>query len=1221
MTSNYFDRNKYNQIHNAMYKRFRILNSDRFSRVKKSNPVKYNNYQYFPIESDNSKIRGRTIYLATQDEENENKDYTLKLNTEPEQNSFNSFNNKLLNKEWKYIAQRTIFFSYIRKYNFTLNKRNFKNNNQIHISNIKIYDVNKTFNETEENIEINNINNNKEENRFNIFNKIEAKQIKSENQNNANNNICRISTYKKKKTSNQYKSTIDRNQNQYQQELSTNDKIKSEIINKFSDYLRNRKKIASLNTEEKSKYDNKTLNIDNNKKDPISKNSSMNEYLNITTMPNVTNLNRSLDEVPQNNNKNLFYQSIKGNIFDNIDNSKIMGKKFLDSIKNQQRRISLLKAMDRYNRFKLRGKYNINKNNNDKKENIHNNENINIKTEIKVNEEYNKDKDEIKNENNNSQEDEIENENEFSFNSELRKNEKKNHLDEIIANRNNILEEKNIKNNNNNKNEEREEKEEKEENEEKEEINKEDNLIEKIKTNIENEEQISNEKIEENEEQINKEQISENEELNNEEINKNQEEKIEEHEEKEEKEKYEEKEEKEEQEEKNEENQIEKSEDKEESYTNEQKEKEEFTEKENISIQKEYIEENIENKELISKEEPEKIIKPEINISIDHKEDIKKEKIIPEINISIDNKDSTQENKPDISNNNNSSNNIINNSINININNNDSFQKNDIREQKQYMQLNNIKYKNNLKPGYFIRKVVREEHYYVDENGKEKILQVKQEFINNEDKKKMKTKNPHKKKFINTGKKLYYNNINKTFNKNKFDSASNKEDKPEKINGIKNEIDKKNESFEGDNNIIDISTKNENNDVDYLSTKGLENKPNLIVEKKIEFKDPLVNDNLSSASGPLIYPDNNYNYFKLQENNAYTNYNKPKNNNNNSIYKRRDKDKIIENNINNVSNIHTDSNIITINRSKNLETKPRLTKPITTKENNYLSDFQLTSSEIKKISTIKKALNDTNKIIKEKNEKEKINSINIKPILNIGENNFINYIKVNKTEKYKKPNPETYHKLNLNAYSLYSSNTHAHPSKRRRESSKNHTYHEINLTTSKNNNNDNNKLASNSLSHYFTDANDELNTSTNTNKISTNSNITERNYIHRYTVNSNNMTNNIFDNEKNIEIRSTRFHRNIKDRNGMNNSVNKKHHRYYESKSIKKRNSNNHIINNHQYSISKNIDDSDKKEYRSKNMENINKKDKEYFYSYYDINRNNNSQTAKKINRITTYYH
>ena len=88
MTSNYFDRNKYNQIHNAMYKRFRILNSDRFSRVKKSNPVKYNNYQYYPIESDNSKIRGHTIYLATQEEENDNKDNTEKFITEPEQNSY-----------------------------------------------------------------------------------------------------------------------------------------------------------------------------------------------------------------------------------------------------------------------------------------------------------------------------------------------------------------------------------------------------------------------------------------------------------------------------------------------------------------------------------------------------------------------------------------------------------------------------------------------------------------------------------------------------------------------------------------------------------------------------------------------------------------------------------------------------------------------------------------------------------------------------------------------------------------------------------------------------------------------------------------------------------------------------------------------------------------------------------------------------------------------------
>ena len=39
--------------------------------------------------------------------------------------------------------------------------------------------------------------------------------------------------------------------------------------------------------------------------------------------------------------------------------SKIMEKKFLDGIKNQQRKISLLKAMARYNRFKFRGKFNV----------------------------------------------------------------------------------------------------------------------------------------------------------------------------------------------------------------------------------------------------------------------------------------------------------------------------------------------------------------------------------------------------------------------------------------------------------------------------------------------------------------------------------------------------------------------------------------------------------------------------------------------------------------------------------------------------------------------------------------------------------------------------------------------------------------------------------------------------------------------------------------------
>jgi len=102
------------------------------------------------------------------------------------------------------------------------------------------------------------------------------------------------------------------------------------------------------------------------------------------------------------------------------------------------------------------------------------------------------------------------------------------------------------------------------------------------------------------------------------------------------------------------------------------------------------------------------------------------------------------------------------------------------------------------------------------------------------------------------------------------------------------------------------------------------------------------------------------------------------------------------------------------------------------------------------------------------------NKINVKPLSSISDNN---YIKVNKTEKYKNVNPETYHKINLNAYTLYSSNTHAQSGKRRRESSKNHTYHEINSTTTKNNN----KLASNSWSNYFNESSEELNNSINKN--------------------------------------------------------------------------------------------------------------------------------------------
>jgi len=171
---------------------------------------------------------------------------------------------------------------------------------------------------------------------------------------------------------------------------------------------------------------------------------------------------------------------------------------------------------------------------------------------------------------------------------------------------------------------------------------------------------------------------------------------------------------------------------------------------------------------------------------------------------------------------------------------------------------------------------------------------------------------------------------------------------------------------------------------------------------------------------PFEFTSTNYNFYSRYEkwgNEAeykelIENFNKLKNKNT-SIYNRRDKNK--ENNIINISNLQSDSNIITINRSKNLETKTRLIKPVTKKD--YISNLQLTSSEIKKISTIK-TLNDINKPLQEKPEKDKnknnslnTNKINVKPLSSISDNN---YIKVNKTEKYKKPIQETYHKLNIN---------------------------------------------------------------------------------------------------------------------------------------------------------------------------------------------------------------
>ena len=1136
MTSNYFDKYNYNQIQNNMFRKFRILNSDAFPRIKKPNIVKSNKLQYFPIESDKSKTEGRTIYLVTQEDSNDKKENNIYegIQTEPKE-----YSNKKLYQKGKLIAQRTIQFNIFKKYKYSLNRRSFgRNKNLIYISETKSYDINKQFNEIEENVEnIQNIINNNDDDK-NFFNTIETKQVTlPEIENNNNNNQNKFLAYKKKITQNHYKPKIEENYNNVITNLST---ITSKY--KINNQIKEGENINNINAQK--------INKEENQKTSISKNSSLNEYLNITKVQNITSLNRSLDELHDNSNNNLIYKTLdikQSNFIEDLNNSKIMGKNFLDGIKNQQRKIALLKAMDRYNRFKCRGRFNLI--NNSKIEKFNNinikeikeekNEIKNNENNIQIKEEYNhEDNNNDKNNDNNvniieyenkeenkeniiekdENDNDNENENEFSFNSELRKNDKKNHLEEIVS---------------------------KEQNK---------NIIS---------EQINNENDKEPNEIIN-ELDNNNNNINNYEENNN-------------------------------------------SYNNNEnieKENKENKSEENINEK-----ENEEEKEIIIKDEIEnKIIKPEINISIDNKENSQIEnKIIPEINISIDNKDKTQidknSNKKEINN----SSNIINNSINININN-ESFNKNDIKDKKQYIPLNDIKYKNNLKPGYFIRKVVREEHYYIDENGKEKILQVKQEYINNEDRKKMKNKHPHKKKYINMGKVKGKNNMNNI-------NSKKEKEKNENIEEIKIEtIDKKNNSFEASNNIITnlINEQNDIKDVDSFSTKITEHRAEKMRNKN-DLNDPLINDNLSSASGPLNYPKNTYNYYKPLRNSNYIYYNKI--NENKNSYKRREN----ENNIINISNTQTEPSIpkkentlITINRSKNLETKTHIIKPKTKKE--YISNIQLSSTNS---NTNANTLINSDKKEKESSTKAiNINKVNITPIISTSDN----YIKVNKKDKFEKP--ETSKKYDLNTYSINTRNIQTN--KKKRESSKSHFYHEIN-TTKKDKDKDTDKLTSNSLSHLFNEGNDELDTSINTNKISVNSNITERTHLQRYTININTQKNYLKNNplkgEGDTSGRlSNRFHRNNINNKVLNNSLNKDHHRYYESKSIKKNRNNYTVFND--YSAKKNYNDNNYKEYKSKNLDTNNKKDKnnKYFYSYCDI-INNNSQTEKKNSKITHFYH
>ena len=71
---------KYYKIQNNLLRKQRIKNKDIPPKIEMNIPIKSNNFEYFPIESDKSKAGGHTIYLVTEESiynnENEKNDFT-----------------------------------------------------------------------------------------------------------------------------------------------------------------------------------------------------------------------------------------------------------------------------------------------------------------------------------------------------------------------------------------------------------------------------------------------------------------------------------------------------------------------------------------------------------------------------------------------------------------------------------------------------------------------------------------------------------------------------------------------------------------------------------------------------------------------------------------------------------------------------------------------------------------------------------------------------------------------------------------------------------------------------------------------------------------------------------------------------------------------------------------------------------------------------------------
>ena len=519
----------------------------------------------------------------------------------------------------------------------------------------------------------------------------------------------------------------------------------------------------------------------------------------------------------------------------------------------------------------------------------------------------------------------------------------------------------------------------------------------------------------------------------------------------------------------------------------------------------------------------------------------------------------------------------------------------------------NINTKKN-KPSYFVRKVIREEHYYIDENGKEKLLEVKQRLINDEANLKKFKKTPYVKKNLSVkglnskNKRKDEKNRNTYFKTHRYNNYI--------VNMDENDRDKISKNFKKLNKL------KKKINLTYLENENKEKMPERTVSKEIKLDESnlteIMPDSILSKQND-IFKDFNKFFFKNKQ--IENNLNDINNKKNAAYFQIKTEDnKIYKKNFNEPASVKQ-RNILSLNKN-NLEQKDifniKKEKPIIIKSVNFY-DKSSKLTRYKPFLNIKSNSNEKLKInISDK--KKNNNNVNESPVKeeegkeedeNEKENKLKeidSYIKVNKMENYKKINTEKILNMNNKIIKNYP----------KRDFNKNHVFHEIKASK-----NSKKRLSSNSQSNYFTHdvSNDDLNTSNRTHEYSINTLNTERrrnlmiNIHNSNTKNANNLSKTM-EKQKNFENKSnSESYFILNSRLSNRNNKEKNHHRYYESRSTKnklKESDNESDVNTRRYTSNYSFA-LDKNNY--KNLYKNDSRDR-YFYQ----NWGNNSPTSAQYN-------